>query len=68
MLPLYLVKVPHNLGFDVIAYKEPECFWPVARWQWYEARKPTRRNKWVRFNCYRWNAIWLQQQKETTNG
>lgn len=60
MLPLYLVKVPHNLGFDVMAYREPEDVKPVAHWPWYYSSKPTKRNKWVTFNCYKWQAVWME--------
>ncbi len=58
LLPLYLKKVHHNNGFNVLAYKEPECIWPVADWQWYASNRPDRRNRYVMFNCYRWRAVW----------
>lgn len=59
MLPLYLKKVPHNLGFDVVAYKEPECVRPVAHWRWWMSNRPDRRHKSVMLNCYRWRAEWV---------
>lgn len=58
LLPIYLKKVPHNLGFDVLAYKEPECIRPVARWTWDNSQRPDRRFKSVMLNCYRWRAVW----------
>lgn len=59
LLPLYLKKVPHNLGFDVLAYKEPECIRPVAHWCVGQSNRPDRRFKYIMFNCYRWRAVWL---------
>lgn len=59
LLPLYLTKVDHNLGFDVMAYNEPEMIWPVARWTYDQSSRPDHRNRYVTFNCYRWQAVWL---------
>lgn len=59
LLPIYLRKVHHNLGFDVMAYREPEAVKPVAHWQWYAERRPDRRFKTVTLNCYRWRIVWL---------
>lgn len=59
LLPLYLKKVTHNNGFDVMAYKEPECVHPVAHWACDNSQRPDKRNKTVMFNCYKWKVVWL---------
>jgi hypothetical protein len=59
MLTLYLKKVFHNHGFDVLAYREPECVRPVAHWRAGMSNRPDRRFKFVMFNCYRWRVEWI---------
>lgn len=59
MLDLYLKKVTHNLGFDVMAYKDSECIRPVAHWTYDQIARPDKRFKTVMLNCHRWNIVWL---------
>ena len=42
---------------DVQIYKDEACTLPFARFMWWQKR-PTRRSKTVRLNCYRWNIVW----------
>lgn len=60
MLNLYLVKVYHNHGFDVMAYKEPACIHPIGQWDWTQSKRPDRRNKTVMYNCFRYRAVWME--------
>ena len=59
MFQLYLVKVPHNLGFDVLAYQEPECIRPVAHWPYNYSNRPDHRYKRVRVDCSQWQVVWI---------
>lgn len=75
LLPLYLRREPTtdpvSLAYcpprqlatlrDVVAYRDPECTERAARWPWHYSNKPTRRNRRVMFNCYRWSARWLPE-------
>lgn len=63
LLPLYLRREPTTLPNsagrqDVAAYRDQGATEPCARWPWHY-RKPDRRNRFVMFNCYRWEAVWL---------
>jgi hypothetical protein len=52
-------KRKHAPRLDVVAYRDPEAADQVCRWPWWHTAKPTRRNKWVDLNCYRWRVEWL---------
>jgi hypothetical protein len=67
-LTLYLEKVPTNDHFvrglnekllDVVAYSDKGKGKIIGRWPWYYSNKPTKQNKTVMLNCYRWNIEWL---------
>lgn len=71
-LPLYLRREmptdPPTLASsayrqrDVVAYRDPECKRPAGRWPWWHTQsRPTRRNRYVMLNCYRWRAVWLPE-------
>jgi len=47
---------------DVQVYSDRKCKKPKARFMWYMSSKPTRRNKFVTINCYRWRLIWLRDK------
>ena len=48
-----------DLSGDVRLFADPLAGTPLCTWQpWHESR-PTRRNRWVMYNCYRWKLIWL---------
>jgi len=64
LLPVYLrkelTKDPYAQGkFDVAAYADPECTKLKARYPWHHEDKPTRRNKYVTLNCYKWRVVWV---------
>jgi hypothetical protein len=67
-LPVFLEKVPTTdqfapkdgkIRYDVLAWSDKEKTIPKASWGWFNSRKPTRRNKFVTLNCYRWEIVWL---------
>lgn len=55
------VSVAHGCGHqkDVALYKDAQCTKPVARYGWYLSNKPTKRQKAVMHNCYRWRLQWV---------
>lgn len=73
MLPLYLRRepttdslllayapwLPRGALRDVVAYRDPGCSRPAARWSWFYRSRPTRAWRRVTLNCCRWRAIWL---------
>lgn len=52
-------SIPRPARYDVVAYRDPACTVPAARWNWFYSNRPTRAFKRVFFNCYRWRAVWL---------
>jgi hypothetical protein len=68
LLTLYLEKIPTNdwyakdfkkIVYDVVAYRDQGKTEVACRWPWYYSNKPTKRNKTVMMNCYRWNIEWI---------
>ena len=69
LITLYARKEPtadsvsraHGLGDkqDVVLYADKECTRQKARWPWHLSNCPTRRNKFVTLNCWRWKLEWL---------
>lgn len=58
LLPLYLRKETNAEGRPVVAYyTDSETTNCKAFNPW--SGRPTRRNKYVMLNCYRWRAVWL---------
>jgi hypothetical protein len=47
------------LLYDVQVYKDAEAKTPFGRFMWYSSNKPTRRNKYVTLNCYKWKLNWI---------
>lgn len=45
---------------DVVVYNDENCTEEYARFPWHYKDKPTRRNKYVNINGYRWHVIWLE--------
>lgn len=75
LIPLYLRKEPTTDStlltmapkaekLDVVAYSDPGMTQVKARWPWYY-RKPDRRFKRVRLNCYDWQAVWCPDVPHT---
>lgn len=55
-LTVYAQKLPSG---DVSIYRDKERtngFCTIQKWR---ASCPTRRNKWITLNCYRWRLEWL---------
>lgn len=59
MLTMYAKKVYHNMGFDVMLYRDREMTKPACQYQWHNSQKPDYRNKYVMFNCNRYRLEWL---------
>jgi hypothetical protein len=65
LLPLYLRREPArepggvNRRRDVVAYRDEASAIPAGRWPWHYSNRPTKRDRRVMLNCYRWRAVWL---------
>jgi len=44
---------------DVVAYSDPSCQEPKARWGWFMASCPDRRHRHATLNCASYELIWL---------
>lgn len=44
---------------DVVGYMDKECKAAIARFPWHHTGKPTRRNKYIMLNCYRYRVEWI---------
>jgi hypothetical protein len=44
---------------DVQVYHDRECTQKYARWPWHYSSKPTKRNKAVTINCFRYRLVWV---------
>lgn len=43
---------------DVVLYADKDCTKVEARWPWHFSNCPTKRNKYVTLNCWRWKLEW----------
>ena len=57
MLKLYLQKQTDR---SVCGFRRRTDKVACATWMDWHSRKPTRRNKYVMFNCYKWRAVWFE--------
>lgn len=57
LLPLYLRKETRNGTPVTVYYRDPDARIVAAINPW--PSRPTRRNRYVTLNCYRWRAVWL---------
>lgn len=57
MFSLYLRKETRKGTKGVAYYRDPEATKEAAFNPWSD--RPTRRNKWVMLNCFKWRAVWL---------
>ena len=58
-------SVPELKGkMDVQAYRDPQATQPAGRWPWHYSSRPCKGCKTVMLNCYRWQAVWLEDLKE----
>ena len=46
--------------FDVQVYHDKEGTKPFGRFPWDRSNKPTRRNKWLTLNCFRYRLEWIK--------
>jgi len=44
---------------DIVLYQDTLCRKPVARYPWHFGNKPTKRNKFVTHNCFRFRLQWV---------
>ena len=68
MITLYARKEPTTCAItfalaptqrDVVIYADSKATQHKARIEWHNASKPTRRNRYINLNCYRWRLEWL---------
>lgn len=62
LLTLYAQRMPAKAApgeYDVCVYADRAGKTLKGRFAWYLSSKPTRRNKYVMLNCYRWRLEWL---------
>ncbi len=51
--------VPNAKKFDVVLYADKEATIKKGTYRWDLSNKPTRRNKFVNFNCFRYRLKWI---------
>jgi len=60
LISVYARKEPADDGakgkYDVQVYRLNGE--PFGRFPWFYKTKPTRRNKYVTLNCYKWGLLW----------
>ena len=44
---------------DAVIYRDRQCRQFFCRIPWHYSTRPTRRNKYITLNCYRWRLIWV---------
>jgi len=65
LLTVYLEKIPPNDNFankrdyTVIVWADKEKTSRKAIIPWYHSNKPTKRNKYLTLNCYKWRVEWI---------
>jgi hypothetical protein len=52
----YDLKQKH---FDVQIYKDEKATVPYARFPWHYKSIPTKRNKTITVNCFKWKLEWI---------
>ena len=43
---------------DAVIYRDQACRQFFCRIPWHYSTRPTRRNKYITLNCFRWRLIW----------
>lgn len=56
-ITVYARKLPSG---GVAIYRNKDATNQFCQFASYMTNKPTRRNKWVTLNCYRWRLEWIQ--------
>lgn len=55
-----LKYAPEQKRFDVQVYKDKAGKMPFARFMWHYKSIPTKRNKYVTINCFKWAIEWIK--------
>lgn len=50
---------PYQKEYDVVLYADKEAKTKRGAFRWDLSNKPTRRNKFVNFNCFRYRLEWI---------
>lgn len=50
---------PNAKKFDIVIYSDAQAQRQKCVFSWYLSNKPTRRNKYVMFNCFRYRLEWI---------
>ena len=72
LLPLYLRREPTDDRYrppgklDVVLYRDEACTDRAGRWPWFDNSRPTRRNRSIMFNCWRWRIVWMPDLSSQT--
>jgi len=66
-MPLYLKKSHHSRGFDVFGYKDQDCRYPKAHWQWHDENTPDDETYEVEMHSNEkkknvWRTIWMEDK------
>lgn len=56
---ILLKYAPHQKEFDVVLYGDKAGTIKKGVYRWDLSSKPTRRNKFVNFNCFRYRLEWI---------
>ena len=54
-----LKYAPNEKHFDIQIYKDKAATIPYARFPWHYKDKPTKRNKHITVNCFKWKLEWI---------
>lgn len=57
LLKLYAVK--DNSG-NVLIFRDREQTNHACTFGVWRSDRPTRRNRWLMFNCYKWGLVWIR--------
>lgn len=63
LLSIYAVKDSRG---NVLVYKDPNRRVNVCAFEHWRSDRPTRRNRWLTINCYRYRLVWLDTVSEGT--
>ena len=56
---ILLKYTPNAKKFDVVIYSDNRAQNKVCVYRWDLSNKPTRRNKYVMYNCFRYKLEWI---------
>lgn len=56
---ILLKYAPQAKEFDVVLYSDNQGKHKKGTYRWDMSSKPTRRNKYVMFNCFRYKLEWI---------